>query len=332
MALQIALQPNLRNVSDSRFYRAETRAGRLRSRSKHWLALQFLGAVIIALLDAPTGAAQDLGPILYSSWTGLCSVSPMPGSKPRCLRGYDGGSWQPNGNRILAYGRDGLAFLTAKGKLIEKIGGGNPYRATWSPGGHYLYAVNYKLGRAVERWDADGKNRVVMPVKGLENRQLSPPGQPYPNSFQMISLSPSGKWAALLTMGFNHMLIVEVGDKSMTALKVLPRGFSYVAQSAWLDEDHLLFVGERGSGRQELWELDIRSGKVTRRGIDGLWLRDFVALSPNRKSVVVTAMGKRKNGSLTDSWNLWLYSLETSRAVRLTTEPDGEDVDPSWRH
>ncbi len=133
-------------------------------------------------------------------------------------------------------------------------------------------------------------------------------------------------------MAFNHMVIVDVGEKSMMALNVLPRGFRYVAQSAWLDEDHLLFIGKRGSDRGELWELDIRSGRVTRRGIDGLWLRDFVTLSPDRKSVVVTAMGENKNGTKNDSWNVWLYSLETSRAVRLTTEPGGEDVEPSWRH
>jgi Tol biopolymer transport system component len=264
--------------------------------------------------------SQELGPILYRSWEGVCSVSVENTAKPLCTTlHYQDLSWQPHGNRIVAVGPGGLVLLDSKGRLTSKAEGQSAGRPTWSPDGQYIYAISGTVGGYVLRWNSTGKNRVIIPVIGV--------GDPRPY-FQMISLSPSGKRAAILTLGFKSMLISDVSDKAWTATKILPRGFNYVAQSAWLDDEHLLFVGKQDSTRGELWELDLQSESITRRGIDGLWLRDFVTLSPDAKSVVVTGTKDGEDAS----WNLWQYSLETSRLTRLTSGLRSEDVGPSWRH
>jgi Tol biopolymer transport system component len=292
---------------------------------------QFCCAVILSLIVVSIGSSQDLGPILYHGREveGLCSISGEDEAVTRCTKlHYEEPSWQPHGNRIVAVGKGGVVFLDMKGRLINRAVGGSGFRPIWSPDGQYVYAISYELGRAVERWDAFGRNRIVLPVTGLEDQQIQAGDVPLPKILQMISFSPSGKRAALLTRDFKEMLIADVSDQSLSVRKVLPQGFNYVAQSVWLDDDHLLFIGKQDSTRGELWELDVQTGTSTRRGIDGLWLRDYVALSPDGKSVVVTAVGDGDKLS----WNLWRYSLETSHHLRLTTGPEAEDVEPSWRH
>ena len=218
----------------------------------------------------------------------------------------------------MAAGPDGVVFLDSRGRLISNAEGASGFRPVWSPDGQYVYAIDYKLGAAVERWDSYGKNRVVLPITGVDDpRALT----------QMISISPSGKRAAILMRDFNEMLITDVRDKGLSVLKILPRDFGYVSQSVWLDDHHLLFVGKQGGTRQELWELDVESGTTTKRGIGGLWLQDFVALSPDGNSVVVTA-----TNDVDVSWDLWLYNLETSQLTQLTTGTRDENVAPSWRH
>ena len=284
---------------------------------------------ILVLVAASSGAAQELGPVLYNTWEGLCSISPESGAKPHCIGGkrYEEASWQPHGNRIVTESRGGLVFLNSNGQLISRAVGKSGGRPIWSPDGKYVYAINYALGRAVERWDAFGKHRIVLPVTGLEDQQLRSGDVPSPMILQMISLSPSGKRAALLTRDFKEMLIAHVGDKVLSVQQIVPHEFSYVSQSVWLDEEHLLFIGKRDSMRGELWEINVQSGELRRRGIDGLWLRDSVALSPDGRSVIVT--GVRDGQEV--SWNLWQYSFETSRLIRLTNGAQAEDVYVSWR-
>ncbi len=272
----------------------------------------------LVFIVAPICVSQELGSIIYNSWKGLCSISEITG-EPTCHKSrYWDVSWQPHGNRILAIGSEGIVLLDGTGHLANKVEGESGGSPRWSPDGQYIYALSGKPETSVVRWDASGKNRIVIPVTGAGH--LRPP-------LHMLSFSPSGKRAAILTREFKEILISDVSDESLTVKKTLPRGFSYVAQSVWLDNEHLLFIGKKDSTRGELWELDVQSETTTRLGIDGLWLRDFVALSPDAKSVVVTGT---KDGEDV-SWNLWLYSLETSRLKRLTSGLRSEDVEPSWR-
>ena len=292
--------------------------------------VHLIQAAILVLVVGSSGVAQDLGPVLYDTWEGLYSISPEAAAKPRCLKGkvYKEASWQPRGNRIVAESRTGLVFLDSKGQLLNSVVGASGMRPVWSPDGKCVFAIDYELGRAVVRWDAFGKHRIVLPVTGLEDQQVQPGNVPDPKILQMISLSPSRKRAALLTRDFKEMLIADVNDNGFSVQQIVPRGFTYVSQSVWLDEEHLLFIGKRDSTRGELWEINIRSGQLRNRGIDGLWLRDSVALSPDARSVIVT--GVRDNQEV--SWNLWQYSFETSQLTRLTSGSQAEDVNGSWRH
>ena len=172
------------------------------------------------------------------------------------------------------------------------------------------------LGKSIGRWDADGRNRA-----GL--RIIAGPGNRH--AFQMISFSPSGNRAALVTAHFRDICLATVRDDRLEVFASVPRGFDYVSQSVWRDDDHVLFVGRRGTDRQELWEITVSTGAVTKRGIDGLWLRDQLALSPDRQSVVVTAVAD----SETSHWNVWQYSLATQRKRRITQGT--EDIVASWR-
>jgi hypothetical protein len=126
-------------------------------------------------------------------------------------------------------------------------------------------------------------------------------------------------------MDFREMVLATVDDSLFSVFANLPRDFSYVSQSVWVDEEHLLFIGKRDTNQGELWQLSISDGSVAKRGIKGLWLRDQIAISPDRQSVVVTAV----EGSARTDWNVWKSSLVTQRRSRLTNGT--EDVVASWR-
>ena len=122
------------------------------------------------------------------------------------------------------------------------------------------------------------------------------------------------------------MLIAKITSSGFDVERVLPKQFSYVSQAAWLDDTRLLFVGKQDNPRAELWELNTQTGAVKTRGINGLWIRDYLALSPDRTTAVVC-------GSAVDAkqtrWGLWSYSLKNSMLVQLTNGI--EDVAPAWR-
>lgn len=144
---------------------------------------------------------------------------------------------------------------------------------------------------------------------------------------QMISFSPSGSSIAILVDKFQKMLIAEVEEEAIRVTKQVPQDFSYVSGSVWLDESRILFVGEQASTRQELWELNIKDGSVKKRGIPGLWMRDSLTLSPDKTSVVVCGVA---DGTEKDTrWNLWKYSLASSKLVKISNGT--EDVSPNWR-
>jgi len=275
---------------------------------------------LCALLGAE---AQDLKSVLYTAWGDLCSVE-ASGTDVRCQSSrvdFRSPSWRPDGTRIVAEsGRHdaghSLVLLDRRGRRIGALQDSLGYiRPVWSPDGRFIFAIKYDLGSSVTRWDAAGTNKTNVRVTG---------GSESERAFQMISFSPSGARVALLTMHFREMVIASVEGTRLAALTTAPRDFSYVSESAWRDEDHLLFVGKRTERLGELWQLTISDGAVTKLGIDGLSLRDQLALSPDRESVVVTAVATAEK-----SWNVWKYSLTTGQKVRLTTGT--EDIVTGWR-
>jgi Tol biopolymer transport system component len=282
---------------------------------------------MIAGVAPATEAPPELAPIVYVDRGQLCSIAPTGGVESHCLksqREFGSPFWRPDGlslvvERGIHDGPQALALIDPRGRFIRSLADSSDhYRPVWSPAGRSIYAIRYDLGPAVARWSADGRKREIVPVTGLANEKTQ---------FQMISLSPSGRRAALLTMQFREMVIATVSPGGLAAEKVLPAGFAYVSQSVWLDEKRLLFVGKRTGDRGALWELDVESGTATRRGIDRLWLGDSIAISPDHESVVVSATPDVSPAA----WNLWRFPLRSGKAVRLTRGADVEDVEPSWR-
>ena len=283
-----------------------------------------------------TGGVQKPAPrlleILYTGDGTLCSVS-TAGDRKVCAKSneeFDDPSWDPRGTRVVVEagqhdGASSLVLLDSTGKRLRRlVSSSGAIRPAWSPDGRYVFAIDYGIGSAVARWNADGTARMRIPVTGGSSvgqqvRSGAPPAQ-----FQMLSFSPSGRRVALLTMRFREMLVATVGDTAMTVFRTAPRDFAYVSQSVWLDESHLLFVGKRAPGRGELWELNVEDGTARRRGIDGLALRDQIALSPDRKSVAVTALSDSVRG-----WNVWTITLADGHKRHLTN--GNEDIVGSWR-
>ena len=160
--------------------------------SRLWpVAIAIIGVGDVAL-------AQDLRPIVYVNWGQICSVSVSLVTNRSCLNSQDefgSPSWRPDGSALVveAGGHDSphsLVLLDRRGRKVGGLVGSLSHlRPAWSPDGKYVFGIDYGLGRAVVRWDADGKNRAVVPVAGADGETTA---------FQMISFNPSGSRVALL--------------------------------------------------------------------------------------------------------------------------------------
>ena len=278
-------------------------------------------AVAVGSIAWATIAAQDLDTILYTEAGQLCTVS-ATGGEALCLktgREYDSPAWQPGGGRTASEAGQhdrshSLVLLDSRGRQIRALVDSSNYlRPTWSPDGRFIFAINYTLGSAIGRWTADGLRKTRVEVMG---------GAEAGRTFQMVSFSPSGTRAALLTMDFREMVVATRDQDGFHVFGRTPEGFRYVSQSAWRDEGHLLFVGKREGTQGGLWEVTISTGQVLKRGVEGLWLRDQLAISPDRESIIVTAVADSK----AIDWSVWQYSLRTQKKRRLTT-----GIVASWR-
>ena len=282
------------------------------------MSLRFIAAAItsIAVLGAPPVAAQQLRPILFTDWGRLCSIAVVDTVRV-CLpetRELDDAVWSPDGKRIIT---GGGAILNDAGRRTGTLRNYAGIRPVWYPNGQYVFAIDYEVGSAVRRWDERGGSRKTIPVEG---------GEAAERRFQMLSFSPSGRRAALLTMQFREMVIADVEVNRLVVSRVAPVGFDYVSQAVWLNEDTVLFVGKRGSSPfGVLWRLSASTGAVDSVGIPGLALRDQIVVAPDRRSIVVTAASTHGE----TRWNLWYYDLSSGVARRLTAGT--EDIVRSWR-
>jgi Tol biopolymer transport system component len=281
--------------------------------------------MMLLIFSAVTAWSEELQPIVYSGSGQLCSVS-SDGNKNKCLDvEYSSPAWNPKGKQLVAEtfqdesspGPATLVLLDSYGNELKNLDQSIGFmRPVWGPDGGHIYALKYDLGPRLGRWDSDGKNFQFVPILGELGKQ---------GNFQMLSFSPSGNRAALLNYNFNQIILAHLNDKAFVTDKKLIKGFNYVADSVWLDESHLLFVGQvKENGSSYLWEMNVDDGSTQRVVIPKLSLRDFLALSPDRKSVVVCAT---KDGEEL-AWSLWEFTLGSSKAKRLTR--GSEDVEATW--
>ncbi len=279
--------------------------------------------LIIISFFARFAFAGELQAVVYSSGGQLCSVSPK-NKQGSCLDlFYCEAAWKPHGNILVAKPyvdegqENGLVLLNNRGQKIKALEHSVGFmRPIWNPDGKYIYALQYDLGPKLGRWNSDGTHFQIVPVTGQ-------PGKP--GDYQMISFSPSGRRVALLNLEFNQLILARVNDNKFTFEKCFSKGFVYIAESVWLDENDLLFVGRTKEGDSAyLWQLNADDGTTHKVVIPGLSLRDFIALSPDRKSIVMCAT---KDGEEL-AWSLWEFTFGLSTPTRLTTGM--EDVEVTW--
>jgi Tol biopolymer transport system component len=271
-------------------------------------------------------SAHVFGPIVYSSRGALCSIDYPPERPPSCLNSsFDNPSFSPNGqslaavstttslagrpsSKIVVFGRSGAPISS----LSESDGFVRP---VWSPDGNYIYAVvdTYRHV-SVGRWRWPSGEKALLPVQNLEQSC---------NKIDSLSLSPAGDRAVLLC-NFKQLYLAEVRSDLFRVERELPLQFSYVSLPTWLDESHLLVVARLRKGEiANLWRIDSATGPAEVVPTPELALQDYVTVSPDSKSVIVT--GSRLHPL---KWRLWRIDLSDKKQTELTS--GDEDTAATW--
>lgn len=288
---------------------------------------------LILLCTASEVRLASLDDIIYTSEGQLCGASVEVNAESRCIESdieYESPAWRPGGHSIVAVveypdGSRSLALLRPDGTQLARIPDSSDFiRPVWSPDGHHIYAVSSALGSSIGRWDENGRNFRAIPVRGIPIRGTVGPFE----DIQTISFSPNGASIAIIAEGFHQMLIAEFEQDSFRVTMRSPEGFASVGSSAWLDDSHLLFVGNRDVRRADLWELEVENGSTQEREIPGLRIRDCLALSPDNRSVVVCGVAEGRSEDA-PRWNLWHYTFASSELKKLSN--GAEDLSPNWK-
>jgi Tol biopolymer transport system component len=280
-------------------------------------------AVVSGVVWLRFSSAPDLGPIVYSSSGQLCSIDIQKDEKPSCysssLRHL---SFSPDGRLLAASTTPGdripsrIAVLDRSGALLGYLPGSDEFiRPVWSPDGNYVYAVINAHGHAsVGRWRWPSGEKALLPVEDL------PSGC---RSIDSLSLSSAGDRAVLMC-NFKQLYLAEVRSDLLRVERELAPQFSYVSLPRWFDKSQLLAVARIKKGEiANLWRIDSATGFAEIVPTPELALRDYVTVSPDGKSVVVT--GSRLNSSI---WRLWRIDLDDQKQTQLTTGT--EDVAATW--
>ncbi len=283
-------------------------------------------AVVLAKGGGAAARAQPLEDIVYASDGNLESVSPDGKKHRRCRplaksQEYSSPAWDST-KTWLAFeagphdGKSRLYVASSRCADVKPLADSEGFiRPTWSPDGARIYAVSYGLKDAIGAWQPTGERLPDVPIESEGPR----------HPFQTIELSPSGHRAALLNERFETITIATFDGERLKATTTLPRGFAYVSAPRWLTENQLLFVGKRKEEIDQLWRLNVDSGKPTVVAMPSLALRDWVAVSPDRKDAIVCAGPSKEEAP---AWSLWRYTFKTHEVARITKGQ--EDVEPTW--
>ena len=269
---------------------------------------------------------RDFDSIVYSSRDGLCSVRASGDEPPFCPHVFlSHPQFSPNGRLIAADRSTGtkdnpgsvIVVANRRGAIVQRLAASEAFiRPAWGSDGKTVFAVSYWLPRAVARWSWPEGKKETVPILNL------PDG---PKHVQRISLSPSGRRAAVLWDNFDRIDVADAGTNAFTIRKALMLPFTYMSFPVWRDDDRLMLVARTERGQPAgLWEVTVETGEARKIEAAGLSLRDFAAISPDRRFAVVTA--RTLKGS--DGWSLWRLDLGTGEVKKLTFGL--EDVDPTW--
>lgn len=219
-------------------------------------------------------------------------------------------AWQPQGQNLVApiglgdgprhlvlLNRDGAPM----GALPRSSGFSSP---AWEPGGRRIYALNPALQQAVGRWNADGSEPTLVPLRGLADG-----GQ----RMRAIVFNPSGRRVAILTDAAPGIRVAQVGDDGWNVTPAAAPPFAALSRPLWLDDDRLLFVGRAAAGRRQLLELDLSRGSLRAVAREGLSPEELIALSDDHQWVVVTAAGAGRPAPA----GFWKIALASGHALPL---------------
>jgi len=271
---------------------------------------------------------RSFDPIIYKSRDGLCSVQPSGDVSAYCPGiFFEHPAISPDGNLIAAVERISsqggpaantrLVVADRRGVVVQSIASSDGFiRPVWAPDGQYLYAINYELRGAIGRWAWPSNKRIAIPIRDLDRGC---------NSIQGISFSASGHRAALLC-DFRRIYIAATGSIDIQIQRLLSLSFTNVGFASWLSDDQLMTVARMEKGRAaKLWRIDVNTAATHAIDTPVLSFRDYVSVSPDKKSAVATARQLESN-----EWSLWRIDFDRLRTTRLTH--GSEDVSPTWAH
>ena len=277
--------------------------------------------LVLAGLLGSVGAAPRPIPdetIAYVA-SGELRLTTPDGAASRALASgyeYDDPAWNSTRTEITVErgthdGPHELVILNRHGNVVRRLrDSSEAFRPAWDRAGR-IYAITYGKPPHVLRWS--GNQRQVLRIVGVVS-------QP-----QYLSFSPIGRLAIL--DDFAGVVVAHVAGDSIVVDQRLDLRASYIAQTAWLDDTRLVFVRRKAAGQpSDLAVVNTQTGEISAIATTGIYLRDFVSLSPDRKHAVVCAAPS----SGETRWSLWVVSLAgTSSPKRITSGL--EDVAPSWR-
>jgi Tol biopolymer transport system component len=286
--------------------------------------LALIAASVMIWLLLPS--AHVFGPIVYSSRGALCSIDYPTEKPPFCLSSsFDSPSFSPSGQSLAAVSTTTSLAGRPSSKIVVFGRSGTPIsslsesdgfiRPVWSSDGNYIYAVvDANRHASVGRWRWPSGEKALLPVENLEQSC---------NKIDGLSLSPAGDRAVLLC-NFKQLYLAEARSDLFRVERELPLQFSYVSLPKWLDGSYLLAVARLKKGEvANLWRIDSATSLAEVVPTPELVLRDYVAVSPDSKSVIVT--GSRRHPL---KWRLWRVDLSDQKQTELTS--GDEDTAATW--
>jgi WD40-like Beta Propeller Repeat len=277
------------------------------------------GALANRLIGSP---GRSLGTIAYVAIDGLW-VRALPDGEPRKLIGGEALSpnFSPSGRWILYTQNDATFVVSSDGKQVSRIGG----PAAWSPLSDQLWTANADAGTlnlfsAQNSWSApvatiphaflgifsaDGSQmiyEVYDPVTSDDAQQMM--------HFCRVDLRAGAQPEILRTTTEDWSPCLETLD-----------GKSIVF---WRQEDGP--SASEASDGNPLWMIPASGGELRPLGLTTLLGTDFVAISPSRNEIAVTAGGGRYE------WidkRIAVVDLNTS-AIRYLTGENTVGLSPSW--
>jgi len=175
------------------------------------------------------------------------------------------------------------------------------YRPSFDPGGEFLYALNYSTG--IFKYSLKARRWQPVPIDGATD--FNPQG---------LAFSASGGHAAISPRDFKGLLIAKVEADGFRSVRTVLSDFDSCSSPQWINDDVIVFAGRKSAGLQFIWKFHLKTGDLVQLTKSPVGTRDFLALSPDKKSVVFTAT----SANAETDWRLWLLAFDGTAARQLT--------------